>query len=131
MSSRITSHCSAQGLRIGLDGAVAPVHLAANLEAAPLDLGAELVYQVADESAGIDALEVVRASPGFHRSEVEQQLDQPLQPPGRAGLSPVVSPPRCRRQVLVVFEQFVELAQRGQRRAELVRDGADEVRLGR
>ena len=95
-------HRAAERLGVGLNEVIAGLHAAPDFEAAAVELGAELLNEVAHQGAGVERLERVGAAAGFHAAEVEERLDEPVEPGGGARLRLVIGPALVGGQMLVV-----------------------------
>src|SRR5262249_48639248 len=89
--------------------------------------GAELIDCAAYEADAVTSLEAVGAGACLHAAEIEQRFDQPGQAVGGTGLGLIADDAPFGAEGGVVAQHIGELAQGGERRAELVGDGGDEV----
>jgi len=79
--------------------------------------------------AGIQRLQIVGRLPALHPGEVEERLNEPLQSLGVPAKRVVEGMASRRRDIVAFLQQFGDVTQRGERRAEFVRDRRDETLL--
>ena len=86
-------------------------------------------HHVADQRDGIERLEAIAERARFDAAEIQQRLDQPLQPLALAGQDVVGFLPLLLRGDPPFGQHLRKLAQRGERGPEFVRHRRDELGL--
>ena len=87
----------------------------------------EFVDDGTHQRAGIDRRHSVWRSARLHATEVEQTFDQPVQPLGLSSRCAVVRLASLLSDHATIEEHLRQLAKRGERRPELVRDRRYEI----